>query len=243
MAPVKPSAKTPSEPRSRSARRVARAPKTPEQLRADLLRAAGTLPGAGEPSGESAGDGPELVERPRSSMSTASGGHTYDASILDWFRPGGVITEGLTIPSDNEPALTSDQAATRRSLAYEEINVSFAQFEQAVRDANDVAESPEVDRDLVQDVRGRLEESVNRVLYWAATFLGMPDEKRSSRTCREVILLMERCKDGRKTWTETLDQVVQEASARPEESDSESEEEPPEVQNVMETPRTSHSRR
>jgi len=121
--------------------------------------------------------------------------------------------------------------------------VSFSQFEQAVRDANDVVGMQEVDRDLVQDTRGRLEESVNRVLYWAATFLGMPDEKRSSRTCREVILLMERCKDGRKTWTETLDQVVQEASARPEESDSESEEEPPEVQNVMETPRTSHSRR
>ena len=139
MAPVRPSAKTPSEPRDRSARRAARAPKTPEQLRADLLRAVGTLPGVGEPSGESAGNGPELVERPRSSASVASVGRTCDTSILDWFRPGSVITEGLTIPSDNEPILAGEQAATRRSLAYEEINVSFAQFEQAVRDANDVA--------------------------------------------------------------------------------------------------------
>jgi len=114
MAPVKPPTKTPSDSRNRSARRAARAPKTPEQLRADLLRTVGTPPGVVEPSGESAGDGPELVERPRSSMSVASDGRAYDASICDWFKPSGVCTEGLAVPMDDEPDLTSDQAAVRR---------------------------------------------------------------------------------------------------------------------------------
>jgi|CryBogDrversion2_6_1035273.scaffolds.fasta_scaffold05644_1 hypothetical protein len=114
MAPVKPPTKTPSDSRNRSARRAARAPKTPEQLREDLLMSVRTPPGVDEPLGESAGDGLELVERPPSSLSVASDGRVYDASILEWFKPSGVCTEGLAVPMDDEPDLTSDQAAVRR---------------------------------------------------------------------------------------------------------------------------------